>query len=74
MNDFYIANYITSIIFSTWKRTLDRVGVLLKTEDVVFARVDGGINPSQRRAIFQEFCDNPCVRVLLMTIGTGAVG
>ncbi|RYP61327.1 hypothetical protein DL771_010166 [Monosporascus sp. 5C6A] len=63
-----------SIIFSFWTRSLNLVGNLFRKEGVIFGRVDGGLLPSQRKKVLAEFHNNPSVRVLLMTIGTGAVG
>ncbi|RYP05726.1 hypothetical protein DL765_009751 [Monosporascus sp. GIB2] len=63
-----------SIIFSFWTRSLNLVGDLFRKEGVIFGRVDGGLLPSQRKKVLAEFHSNPSVRVLLMTIGTGAVG
>ncbi|KAI1871349.1 uncharacterized protein JN550_004794 [Neoarthrinium moseri] len=63
-----------SIVFSFWRRSLNLVSKLFRNEGIDFRRVDGDIKTSARRHIFNEFRDNPSVRVLLMTIGTGAVG
>lgn len=63
-----------SIIFSFWKRSIDLVEKLFNEQDITFGRVDGDVDPSRRQRILAEFHDNPSVRVLLMTIGTGAVG
>ncbi|KAI3323069.1 hypothetical protein HD806DRAFT_535561 [Xylariaceae sp. AK1471] len=63
-----------SIIFSFWKRSLDLIGKLFNDERLVFGRVDGDIPSSQRKKVLAKFHDDPSVRVLLMTIGTGAVG
>ncbi|KAK7750568.1 hypothetical protein SLS62_007544 [Diatrype stigma] len=63
-----------SIIFSFWARSLDLVSDLFRKEDISFGRVDGRVPPSQRKQILAEFHNDSSVRVLLMTIGTGAVG
>ncbi|KAK3377269.1 SNF2 family N-terminal domain-containing protein [Lasiosphaeria ovina] len=63
-----------SIIFSFWKRSIDLVGKLFNEEGITFGRVDGDVDPPRRQRILAEFHDNPSVRVLLMTIGTGAMG
>ncbi len=65
---------IFSIIFSFWKRSLDLVGELLDEEGIAFRRVDGDIDTSRRKELLAEFQDKPSVRILLMTIGTGAMG
>ncbi|KAK0705714.1 SNF2 family N-terminal domain-containing protein [Lasiosphaeris hirsuta] len=63
-----------SIVFSFWRRSLNLLGELFLDEGVVFGRVDGGVDPAQRKKILADFHDDPSMRVLLMTIGTGAIG
>ena len=69
-----MANRMASIIFSMWRRSLDLVGKLFHEEGIVFGRVDGKMDSSQRKKAITEFQDDTSVRVLLMTIGTGAEG
>ncbi|KAJ8132835.1 hypothetical protein O1611_g787 [Lasiodiplodia mahajangana] len=63
-----------SIVFSFWRRSLDLVEKALVEKGVVFARVDGSIHTSRRKEVLVAFQENPSIQVLLMTIGTGAVG
>ncbi|KAI1749839.1 hypothetical protein F4782DRAFT_511716 [Xylaria castorea] len=63
-----------SIVFSFWRRSLDLVEKIFIEQDVTFVRVDGTIHPSKRREVLATFQENPSIRVLLMTIGTGALG
>ncbi|KAK3321503.1 SNF2 family N-terminal domain-containing protein [Cercophora scortea] len=63
-----------SIVFSFWRRSLDLVDKLFEEQGLNFRRVDGSVPSNSRRKILAEFYNNPEVRVLLMTIGTGAVG
>lgn len=62
-----------SIVFSAWIRSLDAVASLFAEHDIIFRRVDGGIPHAKRKQMLSEFHD-PSVRVLLITLGTGAVG
>lgn len=62
-----------SIVFSAWIRSLDAVASLFTEHDITFRRVDGGILHAKRKKMLSEFRD-PSVRVLLITLGTGAVG
>jgi SNF2 family DNA or RNA helicase len=62
------------MVFSFWRQSLDVVGRMLQQEGVAFCRVDGIMRPMQRQAALEEFQRSSSVRVLLMTIGTGAVG
>ncbi|KAI1354797.1 hypothetical protein F5Y01DRAFT_272743 [Xylaria sp. FL0043] len=68
------SNEEKSIVFSFWRRSLDLIEKLLNEQGIHFGRVDGTVPPSKRQEMLANFRDNPSVRVLLMTIGTGAVG
>ncbi|PYH69626.1 DEAD/DEAH box helicase [Aspergillus vadensis CBS 113365] len=63
-----------SIVFSFWRQSLDVLSGMFDQNGIVFCRVDGIMSPMKRRTMLEEFQNNPAVRVLLMTIGTGAVG
>ncbi|KAI1171636.1 hypothetical protein F4777DRAFT_591102 [Nemania sp. FL0916] len=63
-----------SIVFSFWRRSLDVVEQLFREQGFNFRRVDGDVLPSQRKGLIAEFQNDSSVRVLLMTIGTGAIG
>ncbi|PWY71402.1 helicase [Aspergillus eucalypticola CBS 122712] len=62
------------IVFSAWTKSLDIMAELLRQYDITFARVDGSMSFSQRQQASQSFKTNSDVNILLMTIGTGAVG
>ncbi|KAK0710005.1 SNF2 family N-terminal domain-containing protein [Lasiosphaeria miniovina] len=63
-----------SIIFSCWTRTLDLIARHLRTERIVFLRIDGDCLLSKRQRIIDRFASDRGVQVLLMTTGTGAFG
>jgi SWI/SNF-related matrix-associated actin-dependent regulator of chromatin subfamily A3 len=63
-----------SIIFSFWKKSLDLVGELFAANEVRYCRVDGSLSLGRRKTVLSEFQRNHEVGVLLMTLGTGAVG
>ncbi|KAI1130798.1 SNF2 family N-terminal domain-containing protein [Nemania abortiva] len=63
-----------SIVFSFWRRSLGLVEKAFMERGIIFGRVDGTIHPSRRREVLVAFQEDPSIRVLLMTIGTGAVG
>jgi SWI/SNF-related matrix-associated actin-dependent regulator of chromatin subfamily A3 len=65
---------LPSIVFSSWKRTLDLVALLLSANDIPFAIIDGSVSLPERRNILADFRSSPSVTVLLMTLGTGAAG
>jgi SWI/SNF-related matrix-associated actin-dependent regulator of chromatin subfamily A3 len=53
---------------------LDLVDKIFCEEDIRFGRIDGKIQPGQRKKVLSQFRDDPSIRVLLMTVGTGSVG
>lgn len=65
---------VHSIVFSFWKRSLRLVSHLLSEHGIPSIRVDGDLSPRQRKEALAEFHEKPDARVLLMTLGTGAVG
>ncbi|KAI1374362.1 SNF2 family N-terminal domain-containing protein [Hypoxylon crocopeplum] len=62
-----------SVVFSFWIRSLDAVARLLTAHNINFRQIDGSLPDTQRKQMLSEFLD-PSVQVLLMTLGTGAVG
>jgi SNF2 family DNA or RNA helicase len=65
---------VQSIIFSSWTKSLDLVAFHLASQNTDFARIDGTYTLSQRQKVLEDFDQNSSVRILLMTLGTGAVG
>ena len=63
-----------SIVFSFWKKSLDIVGILLKEKGVPHLRVDGTLPLGLRKRVLDEFQIAAQGMVLLMTLGTGAIG
>jgi SWI/SNF-related matrix-associated actin-dependent regulator of chromatin subfamily A3 len=61
-------------VFSSWVQSLDIAAAMLQREEIGFTRIQGSLlNPERQRA-FNDFNSNPKTNILLMTIGTGAVG
>jgi len=65
---------IFSIVFSTWKKSLELVARLLAVKDIPFVSVDGSISLKHRRKVLLDFQENSATTILLMTLGTGAMG
>ena len=61
------------VIFSEWKRMLDRVESKLDALGATHVRLDGSVNQKKRPAIVEKFQSDPDCRVLLMT-NAGATG
>jgi SWI/SNF-related matrix-associated actin-dependent regulator of chromatin subfamily A3 len=63
-----------SIVFSSWKRTLDLAGDLLSANGIRYDVVTGSVPLKTRQKVLKDFKSLMGVSVLLMTLGTGAVG
>ena len=63
-----------SIVFSFWKKSLDIVGTMLTFKDLAYLRVDGTLPHGQRKRVLSKFQGAEQGMVLLMTLGTGAMG
>ncbi len=61
------------VLFSEWKRMLDRVERRLDAIGCEFVRLDGSVPQKKRPAIVSEFQENPDCRVILMT-NAGSTG
>ncbi|XDG06032.1 hypothetical protein ABKA04_005647 [Annulohypoxylon sp. FPYF3050] len=63
-----------SIVFSCWKKTLNLVQELLNISNIRCVMVDGSLPLAQRLKVLKEFRSPTGANILLMTLGTGAVG
>ncbi|KLO80954.1 Uncharacterized protein LW93_9202 [Fusarium fujikuroi] len=60
-----------SVVFSSWRDTL---AAILGAEGIAFVQVDGRNPLLGRTELLTKFCQDPMIRVLLISINTGAVG
>ena len=63
-----------SLIFSSWKTSLDLLARILKRRSIPARFIHGQIPIAERRRILSYFQARSKGNVLLMTLGTGAVG
>ena len=63
-----------SVVFSCWKRSLDVVERMLQSRHIPCLRIDGSLAFGHRKRLLEEFKTAGQGMVLLMTLGTGAVG
>ena len=61
-------------MFSSWKTSLDLLARLLKYKGIAASFIHGQVPISERRKILASFQNTNKGNVLLMTLGTGAVG
>ncbi|QDS73384.1 hypothetical protein FKW77_007440 [Venturia effusa] len=62
------------IVFSSWKRTLDLAAMLLSNTDLRYDFIHGGLALKKRLQVLENFRSATGPNILLMTLGTGAVG
>lgn len=63
-----------SIVFSSWKTSLDIVTAFLQRKRIPFNLVRGAMKMRERRDELNQLRHDERARILLMTLGTGAVG
>ncbi|KAK6829653.1 P-loop containing nucleoside triphosphate hydrolase [Apiospora arundinis] len=63
-----------SIIFSSWKKTLRLVSRLFTSYGIRHKTIDGSLPSGERIKVLKDFRSFSGTNVLLMTLGTGAVG
>ncbi|KAJ5660825.1 uncharacterized protein N7484_000197 [Penicillium longicatenatum] len=61
------------IVFSSWKKSLTLVAEMLTSQGIAYSMIDGSLPLSRRIAELKTY-EEPDTNVLLMTLGTGAVG
>lgn len=64
----------SSIVFSTWRLTLDMVEKGLNEAGVSCVRFDGKVPQKDRQPIVEKFKRDANIRVMLLTLACGAVG
>ncbi|KAI1273078.1 SNF2 family N-terminal domain-containing protein [Xylaria sp. FL0933] len=68
------AEDVKSIVFSTWRMTLDVVEQGLEKANIKHLRFDGKVPQKERKGIIDGFRKDPAVKVLLLTLTCGVVG
>jgi hypothetical protein len=61
-------------VFSSWKKTLDLVAELLKSDRLKYDMIHGKLTLKQRLKVLKDFKSVLGPDILLMTLGTGAEG
>ncbi|KAJ2989303.1 hypothetical protein NUW58_g3536 [Xylaria curta] len=63
-----------SIVFSCWKKTLTLAGGLLQDQGIRYNIIEGSLPLAERIKVLKDFRSPVGANILLMTLGTGAVG
>ncbi|RYP13216.1 hypothetical protein DL765_006988 [Monosporascus sp. GIB2] len=63
-----------SIVFSSWRLSLDLVEAGLGHASMSSIRFDGKVPQRDRQSIVERFNEDPNIRVMLLTLACGAVG
>ena len=70
----FLSDQSHSIIFSYWRQSLQKLAGILEKAKIRCVVLEGSLNLSQRRSVLELFKNHVDIPVLLMTLGTGAVG
>ncbi|OQD67879.1 hypothetical protein PENPOL_c003G05250 [Penicillium polonicum] len=62
------------VVFSSWKKTIYIVAALLSSNGIKYSMIEGSLSLSRRLQELERYQDHKETNVLLMTLGTGAVG
>ncbi|KAF2848795.1 hypothetical protein T440DRAFT_556368 [Plenodomus tracheiphilus IPT5] len=63
-----------SLVFSSWKTSLDIVAQALEDSSISFYRIHGSLPAAKRSQVLNDFEHSTNIKTLLITLGTGAVG
>ncbi|KAK3368855.1 SNF2 family N-terminal domain-containing protein [Lasiosphaeria ovina] len=63
-----------SVVFSSWRMSLNLVEVGLKQAQIKYIRFDGKVRQQDRQTVIEKFRKDPTLRVFLLTLSCGAVG
>lgn len=63
-----------SLVFSSWKTTLDHLEKILSNQGMSYARIDGSYSIEQRAIAIRKFKSEPYTKIMLLTLGSGSVG
>ncbi|WZH48536.1 SNF2 family N-terminal domain-containing protein [Fusarium acuminatum] len=62
------------VVFSSWRTTLNVIQANLDHESIPCLRFDGTVTQKERHSVIERFCNDPQIRVVLLTLTCGAVG
>lgn len=63
-----------SVVFTSWRMTLDLVAIGLDQAGIRYVRFDGNVPQKHRSSVIEKFKKDPSVTVFLLTLSCGAVG
>ena len=61
-------------MFSYWTTTLDLIESMLRSEGIIFTRIDGEMSGSQRTEAIEKFQKDGKIQVILVSITSGGTG
>lgn len=69
-----ISNHHKLLIFSSFKKALDHLKILLDQENILNSFIHGQVNASKRLNICNEFNQNDDIKVMLISLKAGGTG
>ncbi len=70
----YIANEHKILIFSSFKKAIDKVASLLNDEKIKYYRIDGGVSSKDRIKMVDDFNNLDDTKIFLITLKAGGTG
>lgn len=70
----YIANEHKILIFSSFKKAIDKVASLLNDEKIKYYRIDGGVSSKDRIKMVDDFNNLDNTKIFLITLKAGGTG
>ena len=70
----YTSNDHKILIFSSFKKAIDKVGLLLNDEKIKYYRIDGGVSSKDRIKMVDDFKALDDAKVFLITLKAGGTG
>ena len=70
----YTSNDHKILIFSSFKKAIDKVGLLLNDEKIKYYRIDGGVSSKDRIKMVDDFNALDDTKVFLITLKAGGTG
>ncbi|POW12409.1 hypothetical protein PSTT_04467 [Puccinia striiformis] len=69
-----MANSTKAVVFSTWTRFLDLIGIALEQHQISFLRLDGSLNSKMQDRCLENFKQSTNTCLLLASLQTAGVG
>ena len=66
--------FFSSLVFTSWRLTLDVLASMLDTRGIGYVKIDGRVDAAERHLDLDRFEQESAIKVLLMSLEIGSVG